>query len=51
MATKRKLIVVASILLLVTSLAAGILMTCLEVNQEEETNLFTYPLLVADKPS
>jgi hypothetical protein len=49
MATKRKLIVVAAILLIAISLAAGILMAYLEVDQEEETNLFTYPLSVGSK--
>ena len=49
MAIKRKLIVVAAILLIVISLAAGILLACLEVGREEENNLFTYPLSVGDK--
>ena len=49
MAKKRNLIVVVAILLVVISLAAGILMACLEVNQKEETNLLTYPLSVEDK--
>ena len=49
MAIKRKLIVVAAILLIAISLAAGILYACLEVDREEETNLFTYPLSVGDK--
>ena len=48
MAVKRKLIV-ATILLLVILLAAGILLACLDVGWEEETNLFTYPLSVGDK--
>lgn len=49
MEKKRKLIVIASILLIVISLAAGILWTRLEANREEETHLFTYPLSVGDK--
>lgn len=49
MAIKRKFIVVAAILLIAISLAAGILYACLEVDREEETNLFTYPLSVRDK--
>ena len=49
MAIKRKLIVVAAILVIVISLAAGILLASLEVGREEETNLFTYPLLVGNK--
>ena len=46
---KRKFIVVAAILLIAISLAAGILYAYLEVDREEETNLFTYPLSVRDK--
>jgi hypothetical protein len=49
MAIKRKFIVVAAILLIAISLATGILYSCLQVEREEETNLFTYPLLVGDK--
>jgi hypothetical protein len=49
MAINRKLIVVAAILLIAISLAAGISYACLEVGQKEETNLFTYPLSVGDK--
>ncbi len=37
------------LILVITAVAAGILLTCLEVNQEEETNLFTYPLSVGNK--
>ncbi len=49
MAIKRKFIVVAAILLIAISLAAGIIYACLEVDREEETNLFTYPLSVGNK--
>ncbi len=37
------------LILVITAVAAGILLTCLEVNKEEETNLFTYPLSVGNK--
>ena len=49
MAINRKLIVVMAILLIAISLAAGILYAYLEVDREEETNLFTYPLSVGNK--
>jgi|WetSurMetagenome_2_1015567.scaffolds.fasta_scaffold18273_5 hypothetical protein len=49
MVIKRKLKVVASILLIVISLAAGISWSYLEANREEETNLFTYPLSTGEK--
>ncbi len=49
MTVKKKLIIVAAILLIIIFLAAGILLACLEVGQEEETNLFTYPFSVKDK--
>ena len=49
MAIKRNLIVIVAILLIVISLAAGILLASLEAGREEETDLFTYPLLVGDK--
>ncbi len=45
----RKLIIVVAISLIAISFAVGILLTRLEVNQEEETNLFTYPLSVGNK--
>ena len=37
------------LILVITAVAAGILLTRLEVNQEEENNLFTYPLSVGNK--
>ena len=37
------------LILVITAVAAGILLACLEVNQEEGNNLFTYPLSVGDK--
>jgi len=37
------------LILVITAVAAGILLTCLEVNQEKETDLFTYPLSVGNK--
>ena len=49
MATKRKLIVIAAILLIGIPLTAGILLASLEVDQEEKTKMFTYPLSVGDK--
>ena len=49
MVIKRERIVVAAILLIVISLAAGILLASLEAGREEETNLFTYPLSVGNK--
>ena len=37
------------LILVITAVAAVILLTRLEVNQEEENDLFTYPLSVGDK--
>ncbi len=49
MAVKRKIIVAAAISLVIISLLTGILLAGLEVVQERETNLFTYPLSVKEK--
>jgi hypothetical protein len=49
MVIKRKIVVVAAIMLIFISLTAGTLYAYFKVDRQEKTNLFIYPLSVGDK--